>query len=108
MLSAIPNPITTALSALQQVQGRIAQDANAIAGGAADGSGTDANSAAQAGAPLTGGLNNLVSPMLQYQDGGDITTSVVDLLSAKAAYKANADVIKVAAQMNRQTLNIFS
>ena len=104
MLSATSNPIATALSALQQVQGRVAQDANAIAGGAADGSGTDSNGAV----PLTGGLNNPVPPMLQYQQGGDITTNIVDLLAAKTAYKANAEVIKVAAQMNRQTLNIFS
>ncbi len=102
MLSALSNPIATALSALQRVDGRVAQDANAIAGG--DGSGTGTNSAA----PLTGGLNNPVPPMLQFQDGGDITTSVVDLLAAKTAYKANAEVIKVAAQMSRQTLNIFS
>lgn len=104
MLSALSNPIATALSALQRVDGRIAQDANAIAGGAVDNSGTDSNSAA----PLAGGLNNPVPPMLQYQQGGDITTSVVDLLAAKTAYKANAEIIRTAAQMSRQTLNIFS
>ena len=108
MVSAISNPIATALSALQQIQGRVAQDANAIAGGAADTSGTDQASQAQPAAPLTGGLSNPVSPLLQYQQGGDITTSVVDMLAAKTAYKANAEVIKVAAQMSRQTLNIFS
>ena len=103
MLSALSNPIATALAALQRVDGRVAQDASAIAN---DGerSGADSNSAA----PLTGGLNNPVPPMLQYQEGGDITTSVVDLLAAKTAYKANAEVIKAAAQMSRQTLNILS
>ncbi|HLG86594.1 MAG TPA: hypothetical protein VKZ79_05290 [Alphaproteobacteria bacterium] len=104
MLSALSNPIATALSALQRVDGRVAQDANAIAGGAVDGSGTDSNS----GGPLTGALNNPVPPTLQYRQGGDITTSVVDLLAAKTAYKANAEIIKVAAQMSRQTLDVFS
>jgi hypothetical protein len=100
--------IATALSALQQIQGRVSQDANVIAGGAADTSGTDASSAEQPAAPLTGGSSNPVLPLIQYQQSGDVTTSVVDMLTAKAAYKANAEVIKVAAQMGHQALNIFS
>ena len=109
MLSAVSNPIATALSALQQVQGRVAQDANAIAGGTADDSGTDANGAMQPAAPVTGTSgSNPVPPMLQYQQGGDITANVVDLLAAKTAYKANADVLRVAAQMGNQLLNIRS
>jgi hypothetical protein len=109
MITPIASPIATALAAMQQAQGQVAQDANAIAGGTADTSGTDQNSAPQPAAPLTGGsANNPVPPMLQYQQGGDITSNIVDMLTAKAAYKANAEVIKVASQMNGQALSIFS
>jgi flagellar hook protein FlgE len=98
MINAVSDPVSTALSGLLRIQNRIAADAGNIAsGGARTGA-----------ANLPGGQPANAAAQVSEAQGGDIESSLVDVLAAKAGYQANVAVIKAASDMNRKMLDILS
>ncbi|HEV2675015.1 MAG TPA: flagellar basal body rod C-terminal domain-containing protein [Aliidongia sp.] len=105
MVDSLAGAASNALTGIEQAQNRIATAASNIASTGA------APSGSVTAPPLTGGQFGTAAGQVQQAlqgAGGDLSTNLIDVATAKISYEANAKVLKTVDKLAKDTIDIVT
>ena len=106
MVDSLASASSNALTGLEAAQNRIATAASNIAD-----AGDTAASAPTRAPPLTGGQIGPAAGQVQQAlqgAGGDLSTNLINVATAKISYEANAKVLKTVDKLAKDTIDIVT
>ena len=104
----IKSPLTTAIGGLQKQEIKVAKAAEDISKSftaAQNAIAADSVAVSDRAAVIPAVEDAVRGAVLPAE--GDVTTAIVDLLQAKAAYKANASVVRVTSDLDQTTMDMI-